>query len=73
MDNQINKFATVCAIFDIKVFDENAEYVKLVKGSFEMRVSKVCISNDYHLIKSLYLAYSEFSEAEHQIVRESEE
>ena len=64
MEKQIEKFSSLCAVFDILVFDENTEYVSLVKDKYELGVSKECLSNDYHLIKSLLMAYSTFNEAE---------
>lgn len=64
MENQIDKFARLCAVFNILVYDENPNYISIVKGDYEMQVDKVCLSNDYHLIKSLQIAYSTFRDAE---------
>lgn len=70
MENQIEKFTSLCAVFNIKVHDENDDCVKLIKGSkgeYQMYVGKWHLSNDIYLLKTLKYVYSEFRKMECEI------
>lgn len=69
MEKQIEKFAKLCAVFNLLVYDDNPNCVKVVKGDYFMLVGKALLSNDYHLINSLKVVYSSFREFEQNNIR----
>lgn len=67
MENQIDKFTSLCAVFNIKVYDVYEDWVKLIKGAkgeHQMYVGKWHLSNDVYLLKTLKYVYSKFREME---------
>ena len=64
MENQVDKFARLCAVFNILVYDDNPDFIKVRKGDYQMNVGKWLLGNDYYLLKTLQGVYSSFREIE---------